>query len=178
MGSKLILLLGLIIGGVFIFFCVNDDKREIVLSYKNSFFNSGLTDKSKIYQQNINSKSLNKVEDKIVKLLRDNPIYFKINSTSIRDDSKSGLNKIILLLKELPNNIVVRVEGHTDTTGEASFNKKLSQKRADSVKLYLQDGGVNNLKIIALGRGEEQPLIESSDDNVNRRVEIYLQKGE
>jgi len=40
MGSKLIFLLGLIVGGLLIFFCINKDKRGVLLEYKNRYFNT------------------------------------------------------------------------------------------------------------------------------------------
>jgi len=217
MGSKLILLLGLIVGGLLTFFCVNDDKREELFNYKNLlnkniFEDKSLSDIEQIETKNIISKEptsvtimeenitkkenieniemkvdikkeeiekLKETEDKISKLLADNPIYFQINSSTIKEESKKELNMIIGALKEISAKTVVLIKGHTDAIGEASLNKKLSQKRADAIMLYLKNGGLEHLKIKAIGYGEEQPIVVSNpNDKLNRRVEIELKRGE
>ena len=76
------------------------------------------------------------------------------------------------------NTTRLRVEGHTDSGGKASYNKWLSQKRADSVKSYLLNNGDKNTQIEAVGYGEEQPISSNSKDKINRRVEIHLKRGE
>ena len=211
MGSKLILLLGLLVGGLLIFFCLNEDKREWLLNYKNSYLKEEITgvepstvvskkreefkeplsvvalenNKSNLQiDRNIsvnlleNSENLKEIKEKITTLLKDNPIYFKISSSTIHQDSKEGLNKIVRALKELSYGVVVTVEGHTDAIGDAFFNKKLSQKRANSIKFYLEKGGLDHLIIESIGYGEEQPLVNNPNDKQNRRVEIVLKRGE
>ena len=211
MGSKLIFLLGLLIGGLLIFFCLNEDKRAWLLNYKNSYLEEKITEvelskvvfkkteepkeplsvvaiedkKSKLQiDTNIsinlleNSENLEEIKEKITILSNDNPIYFKINSSTIHQNSKDGLNKIFRALKELSSGTVVTVEGHTDAIGDSFFNKQLSQKRANSIKFYLETGGLEHLTIEAIGYGEEQPLVNNPNDKQNRRVEIVLKRGE
>jgi Outer membrane protein and related peptidoglycan-associated (lipo)proteins len=82
-------------------------------------------------------------------------------------------------LKDISDKTIVLVKGHTDASGEASQNKKLSQKRADSVMLYLKKGGLDSLNMKAIGYGEGQPIVVSNpNDKLNRRVEIELKRGE
>lgn len=223
MGSKLIFLLGLIVGGLLIFFCINKDKRGVLLEYKNRYFNTAkvaevatvtdiakqeipqkvksmpvLIDRQEISQENkkgsdvnntvteanssvdrsTQSKKINNIKEEITTLLNENPIYFKISSSTIREDSQNGLNKIFNLLKELPKGTVVTVEGHTDAIGNASSNKKLSQKRANAVMFYLKKGGLHHLIMKSKGYGEEKPLVSNPNDKKNRRVEINLERGE
>ncbi|HEY7774793.1 MAG TPA: OmpA family protein [Marinagarivorans sp.] len=72
------------------------------------------------------------------------------------------------------SNSEVEIEGHTDTSGSAAFNKKLSQKRADAVaNLLIQQYGISADRVKAVGYGEEQPLVEektAEDHAKNRRV--------
>ena len=112
----------------------------------------------------------------ISKLLKTSPIYFEHNSATITKKSTKTLNKILELLKD--NNTPLKVEGHTDSIGRASYNKALSQKRADSVKAYLENIGNYNGNITPIGYGEEQPISQNKRAKINRRVEIYLEKGE
>ncbi len=223
MGSKLILLLWLIVGSLLIFFCLNKEKRDLLLKYKNIYLNQAkvsdvanvkdmvkeenpkgnravftvikqeefpiadeLMDKnstiksiSKSISKNIsNVTEIKIVEDKITLLLQKNPIYFKTNSSTIREDSQEGLMRVLTTLKALPKGTVVTVKGHTDATGDAISNKKLSQQRADAVKFYLKKGGLNYLVIEATGYGADQPLVSDPNDKKNRRVEIRLERGE
>ena len=68
----------------------------------------------------------------------------------------------------------VTIEGHTDTSGSASYNKKLSQKRADAVAaLLVEQYSIDASRVTAMGYGEERPLVEETskaDQATNRRV--------
>lgn len=76
-------------------------------------------------------------------------------------------------MEQYENSEVV-IEGHTDTSGSASFNKNLSQKRANAVAaLIVEQYGIDASRVKAIGYGEEQPLIEEktkADQAANRRV--------
>ena len=85
----------------------------------------------------------------------------------------------------LSNNpsIKVEIQGHTDSKGKKSFNKKLSQKRAESVKNYLVKKGINPERVKAVGYGEDQPIAKNTNadgsDNeegraLNRRIELKI----
>jgi outer membrane protein OmpA-like peptidoglycan-associated protein len=69
------------------------------------------------------------------------------------------------------------VEGHTDSVGDANYNRQLSIQRANSVANYLQGTGVVANRLQTIGMGESQPI--SSNDNAqgrqeNRRVELRV----
>ena len=67
------------------------------------------------------------------------------------------------------------VAGHTDSDGEAAYNKDLSQRRAQSVVDYLAENGVERDNMIAMGYGEEQPIADNDSAEGkadNRRVEL------
>ncbi len=77
--------------------------------------------------------------------------------------------------------MVVRVVGHTDSTGSDAINYSLSVARAESVRNYLTTKGVNPLRVITEGRGSREPV--ASNDAAtgraqNRRVEIFLRESE
>ncbi len=118
-----------------------------------------------------------KTQDEINRLLKVNPVYFRYNSDNLTLNANAILEKVISTLKGV-DNIALRVEGHTDSGGDATYNKTLSQKRAEAVKKFLLQNGLQNLQIKAMGYGEERPITENSTNTANRRVEIYLIKGE
>ena len=76
--------------------------------------------------------------------------------------------------QEIP---MVRIEGHTDSDGRASYNKKLSDRRAKSVRRYLVAAGVKSARLVAVGYGEEKPIDSNKTDegkSNNRRVEFTI----
>jgi outer membrane protein OmpA-like peptidoglycan-associated protein len=71
----------------------------------------------------------------------------------------------------------VRIEGHTDSQGEAAANQHLSQQRANAVRDALAAAGVSRGRLQAVGRGEEAPVADNLDAAGrarNRRVEIIV----
>ncbi len=71
----------------------------------------------------------------------------------------------------------ILVEGHTDNVGSASLNKALSEKRAESVKSYLVQRGVDPRRIQTAGHGSSKPIATNSTEfgrSLNRRTEIVI----
>jgi OOP family OmpA-OmpF porin len=101
-------------------------------------------------------------------------INFDTDSDVIRAESKPTLDRIAAVLKAHPD-WKLTVEGHTDSTGTAEHNRQLSQKRAESVKAYLQAAGIDAGRLQAAGLGATKPV--ASNDTAlgraqNRRVEL------
>lgn len=106
-------------------------------------------------------------------------IQFALNSAEILPASDSLLNEIAAVLKDNLQIEVVQVEGHTDDTGTADHNKKLSQRRAESVKAALGARGIVGKRIVSKGFGLERPLAENTTEEnreKNRRVEFNIVK--
>lgn len=108
-------------------------------------------------------------------------IYFDFNKASFRKSSYDELNKLERLLSENPD-IIVEIAGHTDNIGNAAYNKKLSQQRANAVVDYVVNKGISKSRITAKGYGEELPMASNDDEAegraLNRRVEFkVLSKG-
>ena len=101
-------------------------------------------------------------------------IHFKFNSYDLTADSQQTLSVVAQRLVANPN-VRVRVEGHTDATGSAAYNLKLSKERANSVMRYLVGRGVNQDRITAEGFGMTRPVASNKTKAgraENRRVEI------
>ena len=104
-------------------------------------------------------------------------VYFDTNKASIRPESFELLDDVADILESNPDIRRIHVEGHTDSRGSASYNKKLSDKRAKAVRQYLIDRKITPDRIDATGYGEERPV---DDRNVseawdqNRRVEFVI----
>jgi outer membrane protein OmpA-like peptidoglycan-associated protein len=93
---------------------------------------------------------------------------------------KTKLDQLLRDLERVDDVTAIRVEGFTDRLGSDSYNRRLSAKRAETVKRYLQNGGVK-LPMTARGRGKEEPVVQCNERNhkalieclaPNRRVEL------
>lgn len=104
------------------------------------------------------------------------PIKFGYNSDDILEESMPFLEEVgkMLTLDEYANKRLV-IEGHTDSAGSDSYNRALSQRRADAVKHYLaKTYDIASSRLQARGMGESKPLPGySPDDEANRRVQFY-----
>jgi OOP family OmpA-OmpF porin len=104
-------------------------------------------------------------------------ILFEVDKAVIRPESFDLMNEITQVVKDNPRIKKISIEGHTDDDGSKRYNKKLSQKRADSVMAYLVEHGVEEARLVAKGFGEEVPLVPNdSPENKekNRRVEFII----
>lgn len=101
-------------------------------------------------------------------------IQFEPNSARVRAESGPLLGSLVAALQspELKGNRFI-IEGHADARGAAERNQRLSQERADEVRLYLVALGVHPSRLRAVGRGNSQP-VNAGDPSAaeNRRVRV------
>jgi outer membrane protein OmpA-like peptidoglycan-associated protein len=108
-------------------------------------------------------------------------IEFEFNKAKLVPSSTPVLEAVLQILREHPEINEVLVEGHTDDVGNASYNKKLSDKRAAAVVKWLTDQGIEAARLRSAGIGEDRPLASNDDDvgrQKNRRVEFHIKKEE
>lgn len=106
--------------------------------------------------------------------LRD--VYFNTDKATLRERSFGALNNLVEAMKTNPE-MRVEIAGHTDDRASASYNKDLSQRRAESVKRYLVENGISEDRIRAKGYGESQPVASNETPagrQKNRRVEVRI----
>jgi outer membrane protein OmpA-like peptidoglycan-associated protein len=116
-------------------------------------------------------------------VLASSDIEFETESAMLKKDSRRVLDKVGEILSEYPE-AEVEIAGHTDSSGEESYNQELSERRAESVKTYLlkEFPKLREENLRTVGHGEKRP--EASNDTRegrrrNRRVEFrILNKGE
>ena len=105
-------------------------------------------------------------------------IYFNSGRTSFRPGVTGKLDLIVGIMKEYPR-ANFSIEGHTDSQGRATTNKRLSEKRAKAVLDYLAKNGVAANRLTSQGFGEDYPIADNKTRKgraENRRVEIKLKK--
>jgi outer membrane protein OmpA-like peptidoglycan-associated protein len=103
-------------------------------------------------------------------------IFFDTDKAVIKSKSFNLLNQVVLTIKAHPE-FKIRVEGHTDSQGNAAHNTKLSQARADSVLMYLAKHGIEPERLIAVGYGPSAPIADNKTAKgreANRRVEFHI----
>lgn len=106
-------------------------------------------------------------------------VQFYTNSDKLLPSSHKDLDRLSLYLLEHPAS-KVEISGHTDNRGNDRWNMVLSQNRANAVKKYLVKKGIDALRILAIGRGETEPIASNRTKEgmlMNRRVEIRLVKN-
>ncbi|MBU0968968.1 MAG: OmpA family protein [Proteobacteria bacterium] len=104
-------------------------------------------------------------------------ILFDFNSAVIRPESKPVLDEVLGMLRSEPG-WQLTIEGHTDAVGSEDRNQTLSQQRAEAVKAYLVDGGVDAARLATTGFGESKPVADNATElgrAQNRRVELVRQ---
>lgn len=101
-------------------------------------------------------------------------IHFATGKADILPESLPLVTEIVTLLRQRPT-LRVGVEGHTDNTGTADLNKRLSEDRAKSVVAALVAAGINANRLVPSGFGQERPIADNRTEDgraKNRRVEI------
>lgn len=104
-------------------------------------------------------------------------VEFDFDKSTIKKGYYNDIDNLVKVMKDYPDLNVV-IEGHTDSVGTDAYNKKLSQRRAESVKKYMvEKGGIDANRIKAIGFGEEKPIASNDTDEgrqQNRRVEAAV----
>lgn len=138
------------------------DKDDECPNKPGTVANNGCPDISKMAQEALNGYA--------------KTILFDSGKSSIKSQSESVLKDILGILNEY-SSARFTIEGHTDDTGSAAGNQKLSESRANSVKDYLVNNGIEAARLSVVGFGESKP-IDSNKTRAgranNRRVEINL----
>ncbi len=108
-------------------------------------------------------------------------LEFDLDKATIKHNPQN--DQILNTLKQfMTQNTAVtklRVEGHTDNTGTAAHNDKLSQERADTIVTWLTAHGVDGSRLVSKGFGSTKPLVPNDTDehrHMNRRSEFHVQE--
>ena len=83
-------------------------------------------------------------------------IHYDFDKATLRPESTEALDKLVQLLNENPN-VTIELSAHCDYKGSAEYNKRLAQRRAESVVKYLTEHGIAADRLTPVGYGKEKP---------------------
>ncbi|MDP2542045.1 flagellar motor protein MotB [Tenacibaculum discolor] len=126
-------------------------------------------------------KDIIKTNDQVI--IKTEDINFDYKLWYLRRDTKKAIDKAINLMKKYPD-MVVEVGTHSDIRGNNRYNLTLSQKRANSVRMYFMEKGIEPDRISAIGYGETRPIkkckteesCSEEEHELNRRCEFIVKK--
>ena len=143
---------------------INSTKQELIES-----LDSNLTEENKETNQSSCQEQLNNI-------LAKSKIHFAHNSSNIEKNSYKELDKISTIIKECSPTLI-EINGYTDNSGNARYNKHLSQLRAKKIKAYLESKGIDKDSIKAFGYGAQNPIAPNTTKEgreKNRRIEFSI----
>ncbi|SDA97185.1 Outer membrane protein OmpA [Algoriphagus alkaliphilus] len=122
--------------------------------------------------------------EKIQEEINDIPtIYFDFDKAMLRSVHKTELERTAIMLKRMPN-LMLYIEGHTDQRGDGPYNQKLSERRAQAVKDYLKNKGVEDNRLESQWFGKTKPIHDCDQvtctpamHQLNRRTELRVGKS-
>ena len=121
-------------------------------------------------------KEVIEIEAEIKKVIDLENINFELNKAALTEKSLSTISHISSILQDHPT-VNVEIAGHTDNSGDDTYNLNLSQSRVDTVKKQLIKMEIDASRLKAVGYGETQPLVSNDTEEnrrLNRRVEFKI----
>jgi outer membrane protein OmpA-like peptidoglycan-associated protein len=103
-------------------------------------------------------------------------VLFTSGKSDLKAGASGNLDKLAAFLTRYPQRTVT-IEGYTDSLGSEDYNLRLSEQRAESVRLYLAGNGVASGRLAASGKGESDPVADNDSAagrQQNRRVQVHI----
>ena len=124
---------------------------------------------------NVEAASIQR-EQNILEVTFRSDVLFDVNSAVLKPGAYDEIDRVAYVLKKYPQTMI-RIEGHTDSTGSEQYNQMLSERRAMAVRDALVQRGVDPRRIQVIGFGESKPIATNQTEagrQLNRRVTIVI----
>ncbi|MCX2738665.1 OmpA family protein [Pontibacter sp. M82] len=116
------------------------------------------------------TKGCPELDEATMKLIEEK-VRFEFDRARVQDSYKQLLDSITVALQKYPDHVLL-IKGHADYIGSEEYNQALSERRAEAVKEYLIQQGVQNPdRLVTKGYGETQPLVKVNERLSRRRTE-------
>lgn len=150
-------------------YALNVSKKGYLFYSDNFKLNKG--EKNEPFVKNVGLQPIEKGESVVL-----NNIFFETARYDLKERSEVELKKLFEFLQKNPT-VKIEISGHTDNVGSDASNKTLSRNRAEAVKSFLENLGINSERMVAVGYGADRPI--SSNDTKegkakNRRTEFSI----
>ena len=112
-------------------------------------------------------------------MLSNDDVRFSLEKAELSDDAKAVLDGFVAGLKSENQNVFVEIQGHTDASGDETYNMTLGEKRAEAVRRYISRAGVPLHRMSVISYGESEPVADNSTREgreQNRRVVLVVLK--
>ncbi len=108
------------------------------------------------------------------------PVTFAFDDAMVRDEDRASLDRFVQVVNKYYGGSLITVEGFADPAGSTSYNRALSQRRAESVSGYLTQAGITGVTIRSVGMGEDRQVVEGAERDMpgaqaNRRVVFVVE---
>jgi outer membrane protein OmpA-like peptidoglycan-associated protein len=115
-------------------------------------------------------------QTELSRTLAESTIKFDLGSAALPSEAAPAMRKLAAIAATC-DGLQLRIEGHTDDSGEPNANRALSQRRAEAVREGLTTLGVDAARMTAVGRGASEPVADNTTlegRRANRRIEITV----
>ncbi len=107
-------------------------------------------------------------------------ITFRSGKSDLASDAMAALNQHVVPQVQMAAGMYIRIEGNTDNLGDENWNQGLSERRAEAIREYLVNRGIDGRRMVARGNGSSKPLASNKTAEGrarNRRTEILFIPG-
>jgi outer membrane protein OmpA-like peptidoglycan-associated protein len=159
---------------------LNDQRSQVVIQSRTgeaaAAREEAASTRDELRRMQEQMRSLNPRETDRGTLLTVSNVVFETNRAELKPGAMQDLNNLATFLRQHPDRQVM-IEGHTDDTGTAEYNRQLSEERANAVRDYLVRNGVAASQVQTHGYGESYPVATNATESGrqrNRRVDIVV----
>lgn len=137
-------------------------------------YDTSTADQSNVAEKTLDSSSASAMGDSEI-VLQEN-IFFEFDRATLTPEARETLTKNGKWLR-INSDVAITIEGHCDERGTNGYNLALGDRRAENVKIFLVDLGIDQSRLTTLSYGEEQPLDRGHDESAwakNRRAHFLI----
>ena len=108
------------------------------------------------------------------------PVTFAYDDATVRDEDRASLDRFVQVVNKYYGGSMITIEGFADPAGSTSYNRALSQRRAESVSNYLTQSGITGVTLRSVGLGETRLVVDGAERDMpgaqaNRRVVFVVE---